>query len=845
MIHPPVLLPVDNLLPSIVEILRAKGTVVIEAPPGAGKTTRVPRAILEAGLAGDGEILVLEPRRLAARMAGRRVAAEVGEPVGETVGYQVRYEDVSGPRTRLKFITEGVMVRRLAADPALRGVGAVVLDEFHERHLHGDLTLALLRRLRENGRRDLKLVVMSATLDAAPVAEWLGAPIVRSEGRRYDVAVEYLTSAEAADRNARIEVRVVRAVRRLVDEGTSGHILVFLPGMAEIRRSMEACAAFAGQAGLDLVPLHGDLSPGEQDRAVLPASRPKVIFATNVAETSVTIDGVTAVVDTGLARVASHSPWTGLPRLELRKISRASATQRAGRAGRTSPGRAIRLYSEFDHDMRPGYELPEILREDLAETVLLTASLGASDLMWLDPPPEAALAAARSLLARMGAIDESGMATALGRTMLRFPLHPRLARFVIEANARGAGQEGALAAALISERNGRGKGPGEGIGAHSPNGSSDLLEWLRHDSDPEGQVSRARQQIAALLPKEGTVDRVSVSGGKRDDVDEAILAATLAAFSDRLGRRRDPGGDEIVLAGGGSARVAADSVVRNPPLLVAVDVEERVVASRSGAPSGKPAATIRLASAVTPEMLLDLFPDRLLWEESATWNEHAERVEGWEKLSFDGLVLESSRKQAVEPEKAAVLLATAARAKGVRAFAPDGAIDRLLSRMAFVAEIFLESAPVPFTKETMEEALTALCVGRKSFAELGAANLADVLVSGLPGEGRAFLDRMAPEWIRVRAGRSVKVHYEGGGKTPHIESRLQDFFGEKTGAAIGGGRVPLVIHLLAPNMRAVQVTSDLAGFWQRHYPSIRKELMRRYPKHDWPENPLVRPGGTT
>lgn len=848
-------LPIDPLLPGIVSAVRERGAVVVEAPPGAGKTTRVPLALLHAGIAGEGELLVLEPRRIAARTAARRVASSLGEEAGETVGYQVRYEELCGPRTRLKFVTEGVLVRRLATDPSLSGVGAVVLDEFHERHIHADLALALLRRLKETSRPDLALAVMSATLDAAPVAAWLGAPVVRSEGRQFDVSVEYLEPAEASDPRARLEDRVAGAVRRLAAGGTDGDILVFLPGMAEIRRSMAACAAFAASAGLDLLPLHGDLSPAEQDRALLPGNRPRAIFSTNVAETSVTIEGVTAVVDTGLARVSSHSPWSGIPRLETRKISRASAAQRAGRAGRTRPGRVARLYTRFDHDMRPAFDLPEILREDLAEALLLTASLGATEMSWLDPPPKAALEAAAALLVRLGALEGDWTVTEAGRNLLRYPLHPRLARLAVEAKARGAGMEGALVAALISERDIRERE--EGAPGRLVSGSSDLVELATRYAEAErggfpsdrlrslglsapavSAVTRAYRQIAAVS---GEGRRFGRLGDRVSDREEAIRFATLAAFSDRLGRRREAGSDEVVLSGGGSARIAPWSVVRDAPLLVAVDVEERRGAAGRGASAGGGGASVRLASAVSPEMLLELFPDRLEWKETLSWNESAERVDGWEVLSFDGLALETARKPSVDPGKASSILAERAIAKGARAFAAEGEIDRFLSRVAFVSRSFPESGIAPPNEEALSEALARACEGRRSFSELREAGIAGVLRAMLPGDRRAFLDRMAPERIPLPGGRSLAVHYGKDGTAPHVESRLQDFFGEKAGPTIGGGRVPLVVHLLAPNRRAVQVTSDLTGFWQRHYPSIRKELMRRYPKHAWPENPLEAP----
>jgi ATP-dependent helicase HrpB len=368
-------LPIDPLLPEVVASLRAHPTLVLEAPPGAGKTTRVPRALLDAGMAEHGEIVILEPRRLAARMAARRVADELGEKVGGTVGYQVRFEDVSGPKTRIRFVTEGVLGRKLIASPDLAGIAVVVLDEFHERHLQGDVALALVERLRRTRRPELRVVVMSATLATGPLAAHLAAPVLRSEGRRFDVAIEHLP--EADDRP--LALQVASAVRRLVAEGLDGDVLVFLPGAGEIRRAREACEKLAAESGLALVPLHGDLSPEEQDTAVRPGTRRKVILSTNVAESSITIQGVVAVVDAGLARVASQAPWSGLPRLRVEKVSRASAVQRAGRAGRTRPGRCLRLYTRADFESRPEHEAPEIRRLDLAQTELDLAALGAVD----------------------------------------------------------------------------------------------------------------------------------------------------------------------------------------------------------------------------------------------------------------------------------------------------------------------------------------------------------------------------------------------------------------------------------------------------------------------------------
>jgi len=847
-------LPIDPLLPEVVASLRVTPSLVVEAPPGAGKTTRVPRALLEGGLAGAGAVLVLEPRRLAARMAARRVAEELGEKPGGTVGYQVRFEDVSGPRTRILFLTEALLTRRLLAEPTLPGVGAVVLDELHERHLHGDLALALLRRLQRGARPDLRLVAMSATLDAGPVARFLGAPALRSEGRAYPVEVEWLSPEEAARPDVRLEQRVAGAVRRIIRSGQGGldgDVLVFLPGAAEIRRCREALQGLAAAAGLDVLPLHGDLSPEEQDRAVRPGPRRKVILSTNVAESSVTIDGVAAVVDAGLARVASHSPWSGLPRLELRKVSRASAAQRAGRAGRTRAGRCLRLYTRHDHDGRPAFEAPEVVREDLAETLLLLAVLGAPDLEWLEPPPPASAEAARALLLRLGALDARGAPTDLGRRLVRLPLHPRLGRLVAEAEARGAGPEGALLAALLGERDVRERWDRDPR-ATPPTGPSDLLELAslfeeaaRVRFAPERlralglvpgavqAVERARRQIERLVRpgRTATSTPTSTAAAASTPVEDALLYATLAAYPDRVGRRRAPGSDEVVLVGGGSARLAPESVVREAPLLACVDAEER--RAERGRPGG---ALVRLASALTQEMLLELFPAALRFEEEAAWNEAAERVDPRQRLLYEDLVLEESRAPRLDPVLAEALLAEHALARGPEAFAEERAVGRVLARAAFAARASGGAVP-SLGPEDARAALRELCAGRRSFAELREAGLPMALLGRLPPQARALLDRLAPERVALPGGRSVQVAYPEGGEPPFIQSRLQDFFGLRQGPAIGGGKVPLVLHLLAPSQRPVQVTTDLAGFWERHYPAIRRELSRRYPRHAWPEDP--------
>ena len=788
-------LPIDEALPRILAALRDGPALVLEAPPGAGKTTRVPPALL--GVL-PGEIVVLEPRRLAARTAARRVAQELGERVGETVGYQVRFDEVSSARTRLRYVTEGILTRRLLGDPDLRGVSVVVLDEFHERHLQGDLALALLLRLCEK-RRDLKLVVMSATLDAAALARFLRAPAIRSEGRLFPVDVEYLKAPD----ERRLGDQVAAAVRKLTAPGApEGDVLVFLPGAAEIRHAQQACDEIARHRGLLLTPLHGDLAPDEQDRAIARAGQRKVILATNVAETSVTIEGVTAVVDSGLAHVASHSQWSGLSTLRVANISRASAIQRAGRAGRTAPGRALRLYTRLDFEQRADHHPPEILRADLAATVLelRAAGIDPASLPWLDEPPPAALAAAGALLRRLGAVDREGRITATGQACARLPVHPRLARLAVEAAARGCAREGAIIAAALAE--------GE-VRLAPSTGSSDLLDL----PDP----GRARAQIERALGPGGTSKPLT-----HDQRDQALCLSVLTGFPDRVARRRSPGSDELLLAGGGTAQLSSSSSVRAAPLLVAVDVEER------GA-QGRGRVLVRLASAIEPEWLLDLYADSLREETELCWEPSRERVERVSRLLYDALVLEESRRA---PEAGDIRAADLLRA---HASFDAEAIARLRVRSQLAAQHCPESGVRALTDEDVAEAQRAVCFGRASLAALREADFPQALLDRLGPAASRALATLMPEQVSLPGGRKLRVEYLEG-QPPAAHSRLQDFFGLARGPAVANGRLPLVLHLLAPNGRAQQVTQDLAGFWQRHYPAVRRELMRKYPRHAWPED---------
>jgi ATP-dependent helicase HrpB len=754
-------LPIDSLIPGILDALTKSSNIVIEAAPGAGKTTRVPPALL----AFDGDVLVLEPRRIAARMAARRVAHELGEEVGGTVGYQVRFEEAASERTRLRFLTEGVLTRRMISDPALKGVGTVVLDEFHERHLETDLALAMLRRLQKTRRPELRIVVMSATLDAGPIRAFLGdCPALVSEGRLFELAIGHTPYSAAP-----LEDQVASALEAVVHE--PGDVLVFLPGAAEIHRAARACGAIAERNDLALTPLYGDLSPAEQDRAVEPARRRKVILSTNIAESSITIEGVRVVIDSGLARIASDSPWTGLPSLEVKRISKASARQRAGRAGRTGPGRVVRLYTAEDFQRRADHDEPEILRRELSQMCLQLETAGVHDpldLEWLDVPSESAVKAAERLLDRLEARGANAV------KMARLPLHPRLARLVLNAGDRGA-----RAAALLSS--------GQRVR------SSDLLHAL--DEEWDGRTRAVYDQLR----------RYAGAGPKRDDA--ALQKAVLAAFPDRVGRWR--AGGTVLLSMGGSAAMQTAPA----EFIVAIDVEER---------GARPA--IRLASAIEPEWLLDHATERSTVE----WNRQGERVEAVNAWLYDQLVIDESRGGRVDEEQAARLLAAKPMEAGIERFVNREELELLKGRVEFAGLGTLD-------EKDLLAALTALCYGLKSFFELTKA--ASQLLPLLEAKFGRALDDIAPARLRLPGGRHAKVHYESG-KTPWVASRLQDFFGITESPRVGRDRVPLVIHLLAPNQRAVQTTTDLAGFWTRLYPQLRKELGRRYPRHAWPENPV-------
>jgi ATP-dependent helicase HrpB len=776
------------LLPEILNAIEGNTLTLLQAEPGAGKTTRVPAAALAAGF---GPVFVLEPRRLAVRMAARRVADEMGEALGETVGYRVRFEEVGGPKTKLWYLTEGVLTRRLLNDDERNEANLVVLDEFHERHLETDLALALLRDLQKR-RKDLRLLIMSATLSEDLRAALGNPPLIQSPGRLFPVSVRYTPHSAAP-----LEEQVAAAVSKAVAE-TKKHVLVFLPGAAEIRKAMAACEPIARQAGAKTLPLHGDLTPEEQDQAVMPSAARKIICSTNVAESSVTIDGIEAVVDSGLARVLTHSPWSGLSRLSVENISQSSAIQRAGRAGRTSAGIAIRLFPESDFVRRPHHLPPEILRADLSAMLLMLAAHGIDweKLQWLDQPSAEALAHGRELLVRLTALDSHGKITAKGRMMAEWPLHPRLARFVVAAAEMGAKRDACDLAARLSE------------------GRPRFDQQRSHGSDIEALVAADLPYNARRL-RQQLQDQVRVSARGKPDA-HALEKALLLAFPDRVARKR---GDRLLLANGTAAQLDRSRFVHSD-FLVALEVDDR---------EGQ-TPLVRIASAIEPDWLLDLFPDSIETREELAWNREAERVEQRNQLRYEQLVIDEFSGRANDSQATADLLASKAMEAGAERFCDSEELGKLMRRVGFAGTYLKDELPA----EPEAAALRELARGCTSFTEMRAHGLLEVLQGLLP---MRRIDEVAPTHVQLPSGRKARIEYHEG-RPPSVASRLQDFFGMRHTPTVARGAVPLVVELLAPNQRPVQVTTDLVSFWKNLYPQIRKELSRRYPRHAWPEEPV-------
>jgi ATP-dependent helicase HrpB len=799
-------LPVDEALPRLKAALEAGNAAVLVAPPGAGKTTRVPLALLDAPWLAGRRIVMQEPRRLAARAAARRMAATLGEAVGETVGYRVRFDSKVGPRTRIEVVTDGLFLRMLQDDPSLPGIGCVIFDELHERGLDTDLSFALVREAQTALREDLRVIAMSATLDPGPVAERLGgAASIESAGRMFPVETRHL------DREAsgRIEDTVATAIRRAIAE-ESGSTLVFLPGVGEIRRVEERLRGLGPT--IDVAPLYGDLSPAEQDRAIAPspAGRRKVVLATSIAETSLTIEGVRIVIDSGFMRVPRFSPRSGMTRLETVRVSLASADQRRGRAGRLEPGVCYRLWTEETGRGLLAFTPPEILDADLAPLALELAAWGVGDaasLPWLTPPPAASLATARALLADLGAFDDAGAITRHGRAMVRLGQHPRLAHLVLKGRELGQGKVAALLVAILGERD----------FLRLPPGQRDADLRHRVDIALSGKAPRQILEVARRLAQ-----------GK--DSDSSMTGALLAlAYPDRIGRRRAATAGRYLLSGGRGAALPEGDPMANEEFLVVAETDGSAQDSR-----------IFLAAPIAAGEIEELYADRIVAEEIVRWSPRDGAVLARQRRRLGALLLEDRPLTQPDAEKVKTAMLDGIRQLGLGALPWSNDLARWRERIAFLRthdETWPDLSDAALAA-TLEAWLAPFLEGVSRRDHLARVDLAAALKALVPWDRGRELDRLVPTHIAVPSGSHVPVDYTNPAE-PTLSVRLQEMFGLSDTPRIAGGKVPLIIHLLSPARRPVQVTRDLASFWATGYRSVKAELKGRYPRHYWPDDPLI------
>lgn len=883
-------LPIYELQDAVVSSLQRQGRIIVQAPTGSGKSTQLPQMLLRHGMLDGGQAVVLQPRRLAARLLAKRVAEEVGAPLGDVVGYQIRLESRVSERTRIRFVTEGILLRQMSFDAELRGVSALVFDEFHERHLYGDISLARAVQIQQTTRPDLKIVVMSATLDTGSLKDYLApCDVLVSQGRTFPVRIEYLPKAVDFEREPAWEIAARECAR--VAAQASGDMLVFMPGAYEINRTVQAIQGDRSLRDFVVFPLHGELPAEQQDRAVAQYETRKIIVSTNVAETSLTIAGVTAVIDCGLARVARYDPHRGINTLLIEKISAASADQRAGRAGRTAPGVCVRLWTEREHAQRPRQELPEIKRLDLSEVVLTLKASGIDDVAhfpWLEKPDPRALERAEMLLADLGALASSVVAggadpgglsdsiqgvggvsaptskpgnlqgedtqpplrslvriTETGRKMLRFPVHPRYARMLLEADARGCVRPVALMAALTQGRtfllrnvtreieDAREDAFGEEHEsdffllmrawrfAEQCSYSLDACRRLGIHAQGARQVGPLFEQFLEIAEKE----RLDISEHRVEGAE--VRKCVLAGFSDHLAKRLDAGTLRCELVHNRRGVLARESAIQKSPLLVAAEVSE--IEGRGGEVN----VLLSLATAIEESWLKELFPNDYFEATAVVYDESAKRVIARRERRFRDLVIEAKASSENVPlNEAAALLTQQVLAGKLKLEAWDETVEQWITRVNRLAEWFPELEVNPLTEADRATLIEQICYGETGYKDIRDKPVMPILRDWLTAEQLAVLDDYLPEKLTMANGRRARIAYAKEGP-PVMSARIQELYGIEGKFTLGHGRVPVKIEVLAPNQRPIQVTDDLTAFWRDMYPKVKAELSRRYPRHEW------------
>ena len=918
-------LPIYDIERDLVARLKSGGRLILSAPTGSGKSTQVPQMLLRHDFLRTGQVVVLQPRRLAARLLAARVAQELNVKLGEAVGYQIRFENVTSSRTKIRFVTEGVLLRQMLDDPGLKGVAVLIFDEFHERHLYGDVTLARALDLQEQQRPDLKLAVMSATLNAVELEEYLGevrsqkseirdqksevrsqksesqpkpdlrpptaelrCSVLSSEGRTFPVEIEYLPRRLGAGAPPVWEL-AAEAFASHVRSGGHGDVLVFMPGGFEISQTLEAIRHTSESKGYLLLPLHGELPPRDQDAAVARYDKPKVVVATNVAETSITIDGVRLVIDSGLARIPRYDANRGINTLLIEKISQASADQRAGRAGRTAPGVCVRLWSRPEHDERAPQELPEIKRLDLAEVVLTLKAAGVGDLRkfrWLEKPDEISLTHAEELLLDLGALKSVAAVcdrrevgrdvpiaplrggegrhvtdptirdggtpslpkrlqiTPIGRKMLAFPVHPRYSRMLLAAQEHGCVHQACLVAALTQGRDLLLRNVGrEVVSAREDlfgdKASSDF--WILMRAWTYAAKNQFRLEACRKLGIHAVTARqvgplfdqfLRIAKNEKLDTapheikDEALQKCILTGFSDRVARRLDAGTLRCELVHNRRGVLARESVVQHSSLFVAAEIREVETRDR------ELNTLVSLATAIEVDWLRELFPEDMASDVHVEFDSTTKRVQAAELVRFRGLALSAKRVDPPPAEAAARLLAGEILAGRLPLPNWDHGVEQWLARLHLLCQHCPELQLPDLTGDDRKHIIEQLCHGAVSYKDIKEREVKPLVMSWLSAAQRELLDKHAPERLTLPNGRTPKVVYENG-KSPHIALRIQELYDVNQTPKVALGRVPVLVHILTPGMKPVQITQDLAGFWREHYPRLKSELQRKYPKHLW------------